>query len=192
MRRLLIPDAGPLFSLAAGKLLPLLANFNVAITDVVRDETINRASHPHASPEAQLLGAYFRENAPTIALFTTQVGSDQAAQRLLDPAYQPPRNLGELSIQSLLIDLRLKVPASNPVILFEDHWFLKNAVMLQKPCTLLSTQALLEFAERQGWIASAQLARRAIAKSRPTAYSASKTIGVRQLPDVYGEGNGSA
>jgi len=36
MRRLLIPDTGPLFSLAAADLLHLLERFSVGISDVVR------------------------------------------------------------------------------------------------------------------------------------------------------------
>lgn len=65
---------------------------------------------------------------------------------------------------------------ANPVILFEDHWFLHNGAMLAKPCTLLSTQAFLEYAASKKWIASAEQARRAIIQNRPGAYAASKTI----------------
>lgn len=176
MSRLLIPDAGPLLSLAAGNLLSLLANFNVGITDVVRDETINRGNRADASAEAQLLLAYYNQNAPNIQTFTTQVGVNLAALRAMNPAYQPPQNLGELSIQSFLIDLQMSDPGANPVILFEDHWFLNYGAMLAKPCTLLSTQSFLEYAESKNWIPSAELARQAIAQNRPGAYGASKAI----------------
>ncbi len=181
MSRLLIPDAGPLFSLAAGKLLALLANFNVGITDVVRDETINRGNRADASAEAQLLLAYYHQNAPNIQTFPTQVGANLVVLRARDPAYQPPQNLGELSIQSLLIDLQMSDPGSNPVILFEDHWFLNHGAMLTKPCTLLSTQAFLEYAESKKWIPSAEQARQGILQNRPGAYAASKTI--LNIPD---------
>lgn len=176
MSRLLIPDSGPLFSLAAGDLLFLLAHFNIGITDVVRDETINRGNRADASAEAQLLLAYYNQNASTIQTFPTQVGADLAAHRARDPAYQSPPNVGELSIQSLLISMQMSNPRSNPVILFEDHWFLNNGAMLAKPCTLLSTQAFLEYAEHKKWITSAELARRAIIQNRPGAYGAIKTI----------------
>lgn len=55
MSRLLIPDSGPLFSLAAANLLPLLAKFSVGITDVVRTEKIDRGLSAGASIEAQRL-----------------------------------------------------------------------------------------------------------------------------------------
>ena len=60
MSRILIPDAGPLFSLAAGNLLGLLAPFRVGITDIVREETIDRGLLPAASTEAKRLLAYYR------------------------------------------------------------------------------------------------------------------------------------
>ncbi|WP_295997697.1 hypothetical protein [Rugamonas sp.] len=166
MSRLLIPDAGPLFSLAAGNLLALLAHFNVGITDVVRDETIDRGHRPDASAEARSILAYYKQNPSTIQIFATQVGVNLAALKAVDPAYQIPRNLGELSIQSLLIDLQMKEPGANPVVLFEDHWFLHHGAMLAKPCTLLSTQAFLAYAESKNWIPSAEIARRMIARTR--------------------------
>ncbi|MDQ2823809.1 MAG: hypothetical protein M3Y65_26105 [Pseudomonadota bacterium] len=176
MSRLLIPDAGPLFSLAAGNLLFLLAHFNVGITDVVRDETINRGNRADASPEAQSLLAYYNAHASSIQTFTTQVGSNLAAYQAADPAYRTPHNLGELSIQSLLIDLQMQAPGGNPVVLFEDHWFMNNSAMFVKSCTLLSTQAFLAYAESKQWIASAGAAREAIARNRPGAYAANRAV----------------
>ena len=170
MRRLLVPDAGPLFSLGSAGLLPLLANFRLGVTDVVRDEAIRQGHLPTASAQAQSLLAYFDQNAATIEIFTTQVGTDLAALRALDPSYRVPRNLGELSIQSLLIHLQMQAPGSHPVILFEDSWFLHNTASLTKPCTLLSTQAFLEYAQEKRWIASAAQARRNIETGRSTAF----------------------
>ena len=182
MSRLLIPDSGPLFSLAAANLLPLLAKFRVGITDVVRDETVNRGLAATASMEAQRLLAFYKQNAPNIQTFTTQVGINLAKLRAQDSNYRTPPNLGELSIQSLLIDLQMEVPGSNPVILFEDGWFLRNGPALAKPCVLLSTQAFLEYAQEKRWISSAAQARQSIAQNRPTAYSASVTIQSTGVP----------
>jgi len=162
----LIPDSGPLFSLAAGGLLPLLARFRVGVTDVVRAETIDRGLAPGASIEAQNLLAYYHANAANIETLPTQVGALIANS---DSSTLPP-NLGELSIQSFLTALQVTSPGAHPVVLFEDGWFLRNAVALNKPYMLLSTQAFLMFAEEKKWIASAQQARAAIALARPGAY----------------------
>ncbi len=176
MSRLLVPDSGPLFSLAAGDLLHLLARFKVGLADIVREETIDRGLLPNASIEAQRLLAYYTANAVNIETFNTQVGTTIKARRAVDPDYQKPRNVGELSIQSLLIDLQLNGSGEAPVVLFEDAWFINNAQGLARPCILLSTQAFLEYAQTNGWIASAEQARQAISHSRPMAYSASTVI----------------
>jgi len=176
MSRILIPDAGPLFSLAAGDLLFLLERFQVGISDVVRWETIDRGPGPTPSPEAKRLLAYYNKNSAIITTFQTQVGVQIASARELDKNYEPPRNLGELSIQSLLIDLQITAPGSSPVVLLEDSWFFNNAPGLAKPCFLLSTQAFLENALKRKWIKSAEAARKAIASARPDAYNASTSI----------------
>lgn len=176
MARLLIPDAGPLFSLAAGNLLHLLLKFRLGLTDVVCTETVHRGLAPNASIEARNLLAFYNAHAQHIETFATQVGAAIAKLRAQDPHYPTPPNLGELSIQSLLIDLQLQSPKTRPVILFEDTWFLRNAVALPKTCVLLSTQAFLEYAAEKAWIASAAQARQQIARARPTAWAASVQI----------------
>lgn len=176
MSRILVPDSGPLFSLAAGNLLHLLARFQVGLADIVRAETIDRGLLPNASIEAQRLLTYYNANSANIQTFKTQVGTTIKAKRAVDPNYQIPRNVGELSIQSLLIDLQLNGSGEAPVVLFEDAWFINNAQGLPRPCILLSTQAFLEYAESNGWIKSAGQARQAISQSRPMAYKATSII----------------
>lgn len=175
MTRLLIPDSGPLFSLAAGGLLPLLGRFRIGLTDMVRAETVDRGAAPSASVEAQNLLAFYNAHAAHIETIPTQVGALIAARRARDPNFRLPPNLGELSIQSFLTELQINNPGAHPVILFEDRWFLRHATALNKPWTLLSTQAFLEYAQEKQWIASAQEARKAIARARPTAFDASMT-----------------
>ena len=182
MSRILIPDAGPLFSLAAGDLLHLLSRFHVGISDIVREETIDRGLLPNASVEAQRLLDYYNANSANIQTFTTQVGTAIKARRSVDPHYRMPRNVGELSIQSLLIDLQLNGNGEAPVVLFEDAWFINNAPGLAKPCILLSTEAFLAYAQSKGWIASAEQARQSISQVRPDAYNAAKIIHQRTEP----------
>ena len=176
MSRILVPDAGPLFSLAAGNLLHLLSRFRVGISDIVREETIDRGLLPNASIEAQRLLAYYNANSANIQTFTTQVGIAIKAKRTVDRNYQTPRNVGELSIQSLLIDLQLSGTGEAPVVLFEDAWFINNAPGLAKPCILLSTEAFLEYAQSKGWIESAEHARQSIVRNRPSAYDVADVI----------------
>lgn len=176
MNWVLIPDAGPLFSLAAGNLLDLLSHFRVGITDVVYEESIARGQLEHASIEAQRLLSYYMQNTDSIIIFATQMGHLLAARKRIHPNRRPLRNMGELSIQSLLIELQHRRAGVFPVVLFEDSWFLRHVVKLPRSSILLSTQAFLEYAEDKGWLASADEARQAIAGSRPSAYRASKIV----------------
>lgn len=97
-----------------------------------------------------------------------QVGAGLRSSRAVNPAYQQPRNLGELSIQSHLIALYAQEPHANPLVLFEDGWFLRNAPALPLG-TLTSTEAYLVMLEELKIIKSAAKARQAIAAGRPEA-----------------------
>ena len=171
MTRLPIPDSGPLFSLAAGNLLGVMANFRLGITDVVKQETIDKGRGPRASYEAKQLLKFFTANRANITIMPTQVGYALRAIRLANPRRPMPANAGELSIQSLLIRLQVTGVSAPPVILFEDSWFLRNQKSLAKPCVLISTEAFLINAEKLKLILSAAGARAAISALRPTAYS---------------------
>lgn len=173
-RSILIPDSGPLFSLSAGNLLDLLLNFRVAITDVVKEETIGRGDMPGCSVEARRIHEFYSLNADSIEIRQTQVGQLVSQLRLADPAAKLPRNAGEISIQSLLIELR--VTNQPAVVLFEDSWFLRNAASMPGTCGLLSTEAFLAQAQKLGLIPSADRARQAIEQLRPEAYRDSKAM----------------
>lgn len=111
MTRLVIADSGPLFSLAAGNLLHILAKFRLGITDIVKQETIDRGLLPGCSIEAARLLDFYNQNVVWIEIYPTQVGVHIDALRKLDPGYPTPPNLGELSIQSLLIQLLINTCA---------------------------------------------------------------------------------
>lgn len=165
---LIIADAGPLISLAAGDLLGILEKFPVAVTDVVREETFDKGLLPNCSVEAHRLVAFNNRHAANIEVIPTQVGAELTRMRALDPQYVRPRDLGELSIQSYLITLRVTHPRAAPVVLFEDGWFTRNAAAL--PLGILtSTEAFLANMEKLKVIRSAAKARAAIAALRPDA-----------------------
>ncbi|MBW8832166.1 MAG: hypothetical protein JF606_22685 [Burkholderiales bacterium] len=168
---LLIPDSGPLFSLAAGGMLGVLDHFRLAITDVVKEEAVDPGARAGASPEARALSEFYAARATSIEVFATQVGHDLLALRKTHPGRPAPPNVGELSIQSLIIHLQVSGTEEMPVILFEDSWFLRNAEALARPCVVISTQAFLINAEKLGLIPSAEAARVAISTMRPTAYA---------------------
>ena len=170
MRPILIPDSGPLFSLAAGDLLGLLLKFQTTITDVVKEETIDRGALPGASVEAIRLHQFYVSNAKSLQTHQTQVGHGIQHLRLTSPNAPLPPNAGELSIQSLLIGLSVS-KGPKPIVLFEDGWFLRNAASLHGSCILVSTETFLVNAQNLGLSPSAEEARAAISNLRPYAES---------------------
>jgi hypothetical protein len=171
MPALLIPDSGPLFSLAAADLLDVFLYFELVITDVVKEETIDRGGAHAASVEAKRLHTFFLTNKKRIRIEPTQVGDDMRRLRIANPTRSLPRNAGELSIQSLLIHLEvIGAETAPPIVLFEDGWFLRHGQSLKGACVLLSTQAFLVELETMGLIPSAREARLAIDALRPSAY----------------------
>lgn len=148
-----------------------MANFRLGITDVVKQETIDKGRGPRASYEAKQLLKFFTANRANITIMPTQVGHALRAIRLAHPRRPMPTNAGELSIQSLLIRLQVTGVSAPPAILFEDPWFLRNQESLAKPCFLISTEAFSINAEKLKLILSAAEARAAISALRPTAYS---------------------
>lgn len=174
---LLIPDAGPLFSLAAAQLLDTLLNFNLAITDIVKQETIDKGNHEHASLEAKRLFEFYEANKAVIEIYETQVGHDVQHMRASQPGMPLPPNSGELSIQSLLIHLRITASTDAlPIVLFEDGWFIRNRASIENQCVAISTEAFLINLEQLGILPSAQEARRAIDQLRPNAYKAATKL----------------
>jgi hypothetical protein len=155
--QLIIPDAGPLFSLAAADVLPALLHFSLIITDVVKSETIDRGRGAAASVEAAKLYAFYRANQSKIEVRATQFGALLSAARRSNPRLRM-RNAGELSIQSLLIELAATPQRSEAVVLFEDAWFLRHAVSFPPNCRLLATTAFLHILDELELIDSANKA----------------------------------
>lgn len=165
MPRIIIPDAGPLFSLAAGGMLDLLLNFDIHITDVVRSETINKGTSAKPSDEASVLLDFFNRNSANITTIETQIGKDLKAGH----ASLTAPDLGEKSIQSYLINLGRKPGDEVPIVVFEDGWFQKNEPSIYKDCFLLSTIDLFGLLEEMGCIPSAEAALESLYEKRTVA-----------------------
>ena len=169
MSVVVLADASPLFSLAAGDLLDILLRFPLLVTDVVKEETFDKGLLPGCTEEARRLLDFYNRHAAHIQVAQTQVGHEIRTSRKTIPNYCQPRNLGELSIQSHLIQLYAQQSSLDPLVLFEDSWFYEHQAALPHFGTLISTEAFLLNAERLKIIRSAKKARDAINTARPNA-----------------------
>ncbi len=159
---ILLPDAGPLITLAYADALDLLLKpgWPVHIVDMVVHEVTR-----NVTPTSQKIHAWVAEH--SIPVLTTRIFQRyQAAQ---SGGEAPPRksNLGELAIQETMSSLALDAPPATGVFLFEDHKIARASFLLPDNCRKVSTRAWLLFLERKGWIESAtDIERAAIANGR--------------------------
>ena len=154
----LMPDAGPLITLAYADALDLLLapGWAVALPDMVVAE-LTRQQTPTSRKLAQWLHS---RQVATIATRTFEHYLQAA------PA-QRKTNLGELAIQEIMNELALAEPPRIGVFLFEDHKIARASFLLPSNCRKVSTRAFLTFLEEKGLLASAaEIERRAILAGR--------------------------
>lgn len=167
---LLLPDAGPLITLAYADALDLLfkPGWPVQIVDMVLLEVTR-----NQTPTSQALVAWVQTNnlrvLPTRTLAHFQHLQSAGAVSGAMGDFKPPRksNLGELAIQEVMNDFALVDPPPTGIFLFEDHKIARTSFLLPEHCRKVSTRAFLIFLEEKGWLASAaDVERKAILRGR--------------------------
>jgi len=155
----LLPDAGPLITLAYADALDLLLKpgWSVALVDMVLHEVTR-----NQTPTSTRIAAWAREN--SIPVLATNIyhryreaGTTSSARKA---------NLGELAIQEAMSGFSLAADQTG-VFLFEDHKIARASFLLPDNCRKVSTRAFLLFLEQQDLIDSAtEIERRAILAGR--------------------------
>ena len=157
----LLPDAGPLITLAYADSLDVLfkPGWPVMLVDMVLHEVTR-----NQTPTSTKLAEWARtERIPvlptkTFTYFKQASAANSAATK---------NNLGEWAVQETMNDFALMVPPRVGVFLFEDHKIARTSFLVPDTCQKISTRAFLIFLEQKGWIASAQeIERRAIQAGR--------------------------
>ena len=163
----LLPDAGPLITLAYADALDLLfkPGWPIVLVDMVLHE-VTRNQTPTSEKLAQWAAA------GQVSIRTTRTFRHHQQMLAANPAAARTANLGELAIQETMNDFALKEPTPGQpqqtgVFLFEDHKIARVSFLLPDNCRKISTRAYLLFLEQQGWLASAaDIERRAIQAGR--------------------------
>lgn len=147
----LLPDAGPLITLAYADALGALfkPGWRVAVVDMVLLELTR-----NPTPTSEKLAGWVESHA--IAVLNTQTGAhyrQEAAEAAMSPVRKA--NLGELAVQETINQFALQRPPQTAVFLFEDHRIARTSFLLPEHCQKISTRAFLIFLEQKGWIESA-------------------------------------
>ena len=158
----LLPDAGPLITLAYADSLDLLfrPGWSVALVDMVMHE-VTRSQ----TPTSEKLRRWVQAEA--LPVLPTRIYKHH--QQSLSSSPVPPRksNLGELAIQESMNNFALEQTPKTGVFLFEDHKIARASFVVPDNCRKVSTRAFLLFLEQKGRLASAaEIERRAVQAGR--------------------------
>jgi hypothetical protein len=158
----LLPDAGPLITLAYADSLDLLfrPGWSVALVDMVLHEVTR-----NQTPTSEKLVHWVGSN--QLPVLSTKI-NQRYQLALLGSALAPRKsNLGELAIQEAMSEFALESPPKTGVFLFEDHKIARASFLVPDNCRKVSTRAFLLFLEQKGWLASAvEIERKAIQAGR--------------------------
>lgn len=158
----LLPDAGPLITLAYADALDVLSKpgWSVELVDMVLHEVTR-----NQTPTGVRIDAWARENKlPILSTKTYQYHQQRVSS---GESLQKKSNLGELAIQEAMNDFALTSPPRTGVFLFEDHKIARASFLLPDNCRKVTTRAFLVFLEQRGWLESAaEIERRAILNGR--------------------------
>jgi hypothetical protein len=165
----LLPDAGPLITLAYADALDVLfkPGWQVALVDMVQLEVTRKLT-----PTSEKIQRWLQQH--QIAVLPTQT-LVRYRQNLEPPSSHPQSgiaaakksNLGELALQETINQFALQTPPQSAVLLFEDHRIARSSFYLPPHCQRVSTRAFLIFLEQKGAIESASaIERRALQAGR--------------------------
>lgn len=158
----LLPDAGPLITLAYADALDLLfkPDWPIVLVDMVLHE-VTRNQTPTSEKLAQWAAA------GQVSMRTTRTFAHHQQLLAANPAAARTANLGELAIQETMNDFALDQPQQTGVFLFEDHKIARASFHVPGNCRKVSTRAFLLFLEERGWLESAaEVERRALQAGR--------------------------
>ena len=158
----ILPDAGPLITLAYADALDLLfkPGWPVWVVDMVLHEVTR-----NATPTSAKIATWVDEHA--IKVQATHTFSHYQSMLVTGQAQVRKANLGEVAVQETMNTLALANPGISGIFLFEDHKIARASFLLPDHCHKVSTRAWLLFLEGKGWIDSAAaIERAAIANGR--------------------------
>lgn len=158
----LLPDSGPLITLAYAESLDLLfrPGWSVALVDMVLHEVTR-----NQTPTSEKLAQWAQTN--KLQVLPTKI--HEHYQQNLSSSSAPPRksNLGELAIQESMNKFACERPPKTGVFLFEDHKIARDSFVVPDNCRKVSTRAFLLFLEQRGELTSAvEIERKAIQAGR--------------------------
>ncbi|MFC6519374.1 hypothetical protein ACFQAT_05835 [Undibacterium arcticum] len=132
----LLPDAGPLITLAYADALDVLFRpaWSVQLVDMVLHEVTR-----NQTPTSEKLGLWTKEKQLTV--LPTKIFQHYQHIQATSTATPRKNNLGELATQEVMNGFALMEPPKTGVFLFEDHKIARASFLLPDNCRKVSTRA---------------------------------------------------
>lgn len=159
---ILLPDAGPLITLAYADALDVLFHpgWSVQLVDMVLHEVTR-----NQTPTSEKLSLWAKEKQLTV--MPTKIFQHYQHAQITSATVPRKNNLGELATQEVMNDFAMMELPKTGVFLFEDHKIARASFLLPDNCRKVSTRAFLLFLEQKGWLESAaEIERKAIVAGR--------------------------
>lgn len=152
---LLIPDAGPLISLAKADRLGLLLALGLPV--VVADHVVFEATRDVRHEDARRIAVFLGAHPDAVIRFKTVVGEAAAVRRAAGETGRQ-KGQGEAAVAELLarLDEITEAPDDPVLLLFEDSDVATKRFVLPGNVHLVSTKAFPIGLERRGFILSAE------------------------------------
>jgi hypothetical protein len=136
---LVIPDSGPLISLALGNRLGLLLDLGIPIYIV--DEVFQECTQDLSRPGAQSISEFVTHHSDRVHVAQTFVG--EMADQVRKKGKSPGRGLGEAAIAEFFANIDRFIDPQDPVlIVFEDNDMQRINAVVRGNVHLLSTREL--------------------------------------------------
>ncbi len=148
---ILLPDAGPLITLAYADALDLLfkPGWSLQLVDMVLHEVTR-----NQTPTSEKIQRW----ASALPILPTRTCQRYREAQAVENARLKKTNLGELAIQESMNEFALAEPPATGVFLFEDHKIARASFLLPDNCRKISTRAYLLFLEQRGLLDATQTA----------------------------------
>jgi hypothetical protein len=157
-----LPDAGPLITLAYADALDVL--FTPAWTVMLVDLVLHEVTR-NQTPTSTKISEWVQSK--KIPVLQSKTNERYQLARANNTGTPRKSNLGELAIQEILNDFAFEQPIKTGIFLFEDHKIARTSFLIPNNCHKISTLAFLLSLEQNGYIESAsQIERRAVQAGR--------------------------
>ncbi|MDR3322670.1 MAG: hypothetical protein LBS89_00490 [Zoogloeaceae bacterium] len=161
----LLPDSGPLITLAYARRLDLLLRpgWPLQVVDMVLHE-VTRKKTPNGDAIADFVTQH---QIPVIETAAFRHYHERMEAAKTGATVPNKKGLGELALQEVIHQLVLAEPSQAAVLLFEDHKIASTHFCLPESTLRVTTHAFLLTLEEKGWIDSAaEIERAAIQAGR--------------------------